>query len=113
MGRLFGVVDPAREPARPTEPGGAAWVDVGENVGALLLRSVSEREGLEVEIVSKGDPARRTHVWVLPRSVGSAVTYAALFPSLVAGTYLVLEPDGTDASEVVVAPGRVTVADWR
>ncbi|MHB1987767.1 MAG: hypothetical protein ACYCSF_07265 [Acidimicrobiales bacterium] len=101
------------EAHRPTEPGGAVCVDVDESLGALLLRSTPEREGLEVEIHPADDPAARTHVWVLPRAVGNSVTYAALFPSLAAGPYRVLEPDGVRGSDVVVVPARVTTVDWK
>ncbi|MGO9196729.1 MAG: hypothetical protein ACLQK4_06345 [Acidimicrobiales bacterium] len=93
------------------------FIDVGETMGALLLRSVPEREGLEVEIHPVDEPAVRTHVWVLPRATGSgpggAVTYAALFSSLPAGRYRVLEPDGSGGPEVEVEAGRVTTAYWR
>ncbi|MGO9559238.1 MAG: hypothetical protein ACLPYW_09130 [Acidimicrobiales bacterium] len=97
----------------PTEPSTGVCIDVGGTMGALLLRSVPEREGLEVEIHPVDKPDAHTHVWVLPRATGAAVTYAALFPSLPAGRYQVLEPDGSCGPEVLVEAGRVTTADWR
>jgi hypothetical protein len=89
-------------------------LDVGEHAGALILSSSASRDGLEVEIHPAGEPARRTHVWVLPREGRDGATiYAAVFPSLEPGTYAVLEPDGKVGSTVAVPANAVTYADWR
>jgi hypothetical protein len=98
--------------ARPTEPSRAVLVDVGEHTGALILTAPKEREGLEVEIHPVSDPSKRTHVWVLPREGGSAIVYAAVFPSLPAGNYAVVEPDGSLTAIVPVPANRVTRAVW-
>ena len=97
----------------PKEPSTGVCIDVGGTRGALLLRSPPEREGLEVEIHPVHEPDTHTHVWVLPRAAGAAITYSALFPSLPAGHYQLLEPDGSCGTEVVVDAGRVSTADWR
>src|ERR1700686_140306 len=74
----------------PTQPSRAVMLDVGEHAGALILSSSASRDGLEVEIHPAGEPARRTHVWVLPREGRDGATiYAAVFPSLEPGTYAV------------------------
>jgi hypothetical protein len=100
------------ESPRPTDPSQAVMVDVGEHTGALVLRAPAEREGLEVEIHPSSDPSRRTHVWVLPRAGRDGTVYAAVFPSLPAGDYAVLEPDGSIATTVSVPPNQVTNATW-
>jgi hypothetical protein len=87
-------------------------VDVGEHRGALVLTAPAEREGLEVEIHPAAEPARRTHVWVLPRMGRDGTVYAAVFPSLPVGDYAVLEPDGSIATTVSVPPNQVTTATW-
>jgi hypothetical protein len=97
---------------RPGEPSRAVLVDVGEHTGALILRSPAEREGLEVEIHPVSDPAKRTHVWVLPRVGRSATVYAAVFPSLPAGDYAVVGPDGSITAIVPVPANQVTSATW-
>jgi hypothetical protein len=102
----------AGESTRPTDPSQAVMVDVGEHTGALVLRAPAEREGLEVEIHPAADPSRRTHVWVLPRAGRDGTIYAAVFPSLPAGDYAVLEPDGSIAATVSVPPNQVTNATW-
>jgi hypothetical protein len=102
----------AGDPPRPTSPSRAVIVDVGEHTGALVLTAPVQREGMEVEIHPASDPSRRTHVWVLPRAGRDGTVYAAVFPSLPAGDYTVLEPDGSVATTVAVPPNQVTNATW-
>jgi len=64
------------------------------------------------EIHPASDLSRRTHVWVLPRVGREGTVYAAVFPSLPAGDYTVLEPDGSVATTVAVPPNQVTNATW-
>ncbi len=77
-----------------------------------MLKASAEREGLEVEIHPASDPLQRRHVWVLPRAGRDGTVYAAVFPSLPAGDYVVLEPDGSVAATVAIAPNYVTNASW-
>ena len=102
----------AGDPTRPTSPSVAVMVDVGEHTGALVLTAPAEREGLEVEIHPASDPSRRTHVWILPRAGRNGTVYAAVFPSLPAGDYTILEPDGSVAATVTVPPNQVTNTTW-
>ena len=94
------------------EPRGPACIDVGGNMGALILRANQQRTGREVEIHPIGEPTNRTHVFVLARSTASGVTHAALFPSLRVGRYEVLGLEGSPCGVVEVEAGRVTMADW-
>lgn len=102
----------AGDSPRPASPSRAVIVDVGDHTGALVLTAPAEREGLEVQIHPASDPSRRTHVWVLPRAGRDGTVYAAVFPSLPAGDYTVLEPDGSVATTVAVPPNQVTNAAW-
>jgi hypothetical protein len=97
----------------PTVPSQSVLVDVGELAGALVLSSTAEREGIEVEIHPASDPAARTHVWVLPRrGPGGVTVYAAVFPSLVPGDYVVLAQEGESGRTVQVPANRVTFDTW-
>ncbi|MGO9962892.1 MAG: hypothetical protein ACLPUG_05610 [Acidimicrobiales bacterium] len=87
-------------------------IDVGEHRGALVLTSSAECEGLEVEIHPVSDASKRTHVWVLERVGPQDRVYAAVFPSLPTGDYVVLAPDGSTALIVAVPPNKVTSARW-
>jgi hypothetical protein len=102
----------AGENPRPTEASESVFIDVDETHGALLLHSTPEREGLEPEIYPVGNPDGRTHVWVLPRKAGDAITYAAIFPSLPAGDYVLVESDGVTETVITVTPGEVTIVEW-
>jgi len=102
----------AGESPRPTDPSQAVLLDIGERTGALVLTAPPQREGLEVEIHPSSDPSHRTHVWVLPRAGREGVVFAAVFPSLEAGDYTVLDPDGSVASTVSVPANQVTRACW-
>jgi len=93
---------------RPSRPSRGIAVDIGEDVGALVLYAGPEREWLEPEIHPVGKPAARQHVWVLERVVGSGTVYAAVFPSLRQGRYGVCSPDGVTAQEVEITGGKVT-----
>ncbi|HXY43176.1 MAG TPA: hypothetical protein VEH29_03225 [Acidimicrobiales bacterium] len=97
---------------RPSRPSRGIAVDIGEDVGALVLYAGPEREWLEPEIHPVGKPAARQHVWVLERVVGSGTVYAAVFPSLRQGRYGVCSPDGVTAQEVEITGGKVTEASW-
>jgi aromatic ring-cleaving dioxygenase len=97
----------------PTQPSHAVVLDVGEHAGALILTCSPQREGLEVEIHPASEPDRRTHVWVLPRLGRAGLTvYAAVFPRLAPGAYMVLEPDGTPGCTVAIPANHVTHAAW-
>jgi hypothetical protein len=100
------------EAVPPDQPSRSVMIDVGGSIGALVLTAGSERSGLEVEIHPAGDPISKTHVWVLPRETGTKVTHAAIFPSLLEGDYVVLDPAGQPGSTVRIVGGVVTTARW-
>ena len=106
------IGDSVAEGPRPAGESLAVIVDVGASRGALVLTAPAQYEGLEVEIHPTSDPSQRTHVWVLPRRGQSATVYAAVFPSLPAGEYAVLEQDGAAGMIVSVPPNQVTSAVW-
>jgi hypothetical protein len=102
---------PAGE-ARPTQPSRGVVVDIGDDVGALVLYAEAGREWLEPEIHPEGEPGQRQHVWVLERMVGSGSVFAAVFPSLPEGRYGICSPEGETAQIVEILGGKVTEARW-
>jgi hypothetical protein len=105
--------DHVTEATAPTQPSQAVVLDVGEFAGALILRSSAQRNGIEVEIHPIETPDQRRHVWVLPREGRDGETvYAAIFPSLVPGTYAVLEQDGSIANTIDIPANGVTYGSW-
>ena len=86
--------------------GASVVVDIGDDVGALVLYATAAEHGDEIDVEPVARPGQRTHVAVRARHVGGHTTYAALYPALAAGDHVVHLPAG--ARRVTVAAGRVT-----
>jgi hypothetical protein len=91
---------------------GPVVVDVGGNVGALVLLAEPRMVGAEIEISPVGRPSQRQHVAVHPRQTGGRVIHAAVYPALVAGGYDLWDPEGSPALTVQISGGRITQAVW-
>ncbi|MGH9304277.1 MAG: hypothetical protein ACRDZ5_07695 [Acidimicrobiales bacterium] len=95
--------------------GRAVMIDIGEDVGALVLIARDDLAGVEVEVEPLAPPGRpstgkRTHVALLRRATAAGeVLVAGVFPSLVDGQYRVISPKHPD-QVVPVRGGEVTVA---
>jgi hypothetical protein len=89
-------------------------LDIGGDVGALLLITGPERSGTEIE-VRRLDDARHTHTAVHPRHTPSGTLHAALYPALLAGDYeLLLGPAGSgDNPRISIAGGVLARHDCR
>jgi hypothetical protein len=88
-------------------------LEIGDELGALIVLAGRDAHGLEIEISRSGEDDRRSHKDVLERSLGGRPVYAAVFDRLEEGTYT-LWVDGTArARGVAVAGGRVGELDWR
>jgi hypothetical protein len=95
---------------------GPVLLDIGGDIGALVLRMPADLAGSEVE----ARPAEHAegwshlpHVAVLARASGGRPSHSAVFGELPEGGYqLYLRPDGAVALTVQVRGGEVTEADW-
>ena len=85
-------------------------LDIGGHVGAAIVYTPASLAGDEIEIRAAGDPWDGTHVAVRPRSIPSGLVHAAVFESLVQGTYevRVRAQDAGPRCRFAVAGGRVT-----
>src|SRR5512139_2076419 len=84
---------------------GSVVLDIGRSVGALVVITGPEWHGREIEISPRGqDPAVRTHVAVRERQMSDGVRYAAVFPALPAGPYVLWRGPTEAAGTVLVAP---------
>jgi hypothetical protein len=98
--------------AGPSGPG-TVVLELGADVGALVLVTPADLDGREIEISRDDDPAaRRTHSQVRPRHMPTGTKYAAVYPDLPAGQYTVWADEQRRAGGVVVAGGRVTNWSW-
>lgn len=108
---------------------GSVLLDIGGEIGALVVTMPARMDGVEVEIrpAKHGETAAHhdhhhhyPHVAVVPRPTPAGVVHSLVYGEVTAGRY-VLQPlpggSGTGGSgsgrlEVAVVGGRVTEAVW-
>ena len=90
---------------------GSAVLDIGEDVGALIIYTRAELHGAEIEVSPSG-ASYRVHAAVLERRAGARTVYAALFLALPADRYTVW-CDAPTANVATVVGGQVAELDWR
>lgn len=87
-------------------------LDIGEDVGALIIHTHAAMHGVEVEISATGQDGRRTHKDVLEREIGGRPAYTAVFDKLHAGTYTLWVDNLARARDVAVTGAAVAELDW-
>ena len=80
-------------------------LDIGGDIGALVLHAGPELAEREIEI-STGPDEPRSHNQVHARTGFGHVAYTAVFPSVPAGEYLVWH--GETPAKVTIRGGEVT-----
>jgi hypothetical protein len=94
---------------------GSVLLDIGGDVGALVVTMPTSMVGQEVDIVPTGShpQGHARHVAVVERPVAGGRVPSLVFPDLVAGSYD-LAPQGTRdvALTVSVRGAEVTTAHW-
>jgi hypothetical protein len=105
---------PAEHVHGPTPPG-TVLLDLGGNIGALILTVPAALAGAEIEISRADGPADgpRTHAQVRERPGGAGPGYAAVYPGLPAGTYTIWRDQQTPLGTVEVTGGQVATFTWR
>jgi hypothetical protein len=92
-------------------PASSPVLDIGGEVGALIVYLSDLPPSGELELCPTGEPARRFHTGVHTRRVGQHQTEAAVFPEVLAGTYDVLDEHLQPVARVVVVGGEVAEVD--
>jgi len=88
-------------------------LDIGQDLGALIIYTKSELRGREIEVSPLGI-ATRVHVQVLERRANGQPVFAAVFPQLRAGSYEIWWKNDPDPSgSTTIVGGEVTTVDWR
>jgi hypothetical protein len=87
---------------------GSVVLDIGEDVGALLLRTPPALNGREIDLDPEDVTLPHTHSAVRERQLPHSLSYAAVYPNLKAGLYTV----GGSCQRVVIVGGRVTEIDY-
>jgi hypothetical protein len=100
-------------PGEATSPGASPMVDIGGEIGALIVYLDGTTRSGELEACPVGRPAERFHTGVHPRDLGGAEAPVAVFPQVVGGSYQVLDDDGIPMALVHVTGGHVAELDLR
>jgi hypothetical protein len=102
----------------PTGPG-SVILDIGDAIGALIIETPAALHGHEIEISlvdhgagTAGTADTRTHSQVRERISAAGTRYAAVYPGLAAGRYLIWRHMSTPVAEVTVDGGMVTCFRW-
>lgn len=93
--------------------GGAPALDIGGDIGAMVVTMDAASLGTELHLRSEHEPPTTVHTGVWERGQGGATVVAAVFPDLVEGTYHLLDHAGEAVRRVQVVGGQVTSVDLR
>ncbi len=96
-------------------PVASVVLDIGEGVGALIVRTTPDLDGQEIEIRRCGDPWRGVHTAVRRRVLPAGHQFAAVYGSLPAGRHELRRKGSADERPVLtvdVAEAAVAGAVW-
>jgi hypothetical protein len=93
--------------------GGPTVLDIGGDIGAMIVTLSSEAEGTELHLRSTHEPPIRVHTGVWRRGVGERVSTTAVFAELVEGSYWVLDSNSAGLRQVEIRGGMLTSIDLR
>jgi hypothetical protein len=88
-------------------------LELGDDVGALIVHTDPAMHGAEVEISRVGEDEHRAHKEVLERRAGERPAYTAVFDHLAAGGYTLWVGGVARARDVEVTGGRIAELDWK
>src|SRR6266568_4122721 len=94
---------------------GPVLLDIGGDIGALVVTAPAALAGHEIEIrpIDRPPSTHLRHVAVLARPTPNGIQHSAVFAELTAGNYeLYRRPDGPVALSVTVTGGEVCRAHW-
>lgn len=97
----------------PAPRGGPVVIDIGGDIGALIVQLDDSLEGTEIPIEFADDPSRDIHTGIWRRSLGSASVVVAVFPELREGSYRLHAGNGHGGAQLQITGGQVTELDLR
>jgi hypothetical protein len=97
---------------RGTAGQGPPVLDIGGDIGALVLYTPPDLAGQEIEVSPLGDPGHRTHTEVLQRTANGRTFCAAVYAALPEGRYRIWFDDTSRTREFAIAGGEVTQLRW-
>jgi hypothetical protein len=98
------------EHEHPLPPSGQGTVllDIGDDVGALVVHAAGALDGVEIELARRGEKQAFVHTEVRERRLPEGSVYAGVFPAVMTGDYTLLGRDGAPDHDVTISSGRVT-----
>ena len=87
-------------------------LEIGEDLGALIVHAGPELHGAEVEISPSGADGKRQHKEVLERKIDGEPAFTAVFDGLAADRYTLWVAGRPRARDVAVRGGEVAELDW-
>lgn len=104
-------------PENPNAGQGPVVLDIGGDVGALVVAMPETMTGVEIEIRPVGPSRRglahRSHVGVVGRPVGGRTIWSAVFPELREGRYELYERVGGQVRLIVdISGSEVAQISW-
>jgi hypothetical protein len=87
-------------------------LDIGGDLGALIIHTGAAMVGVEVEISATGEDDRRSHKDVLEREINGRPAYTAVFDKVREGSYTLWVDDVARERDVVITGGAVAELDW-
>ncbi|MEV6346832.1 phospholipase [Actinoplanes sp. NPDC051851] len=91
---------------------GTVMLNIGGEIGALLINTEAEWHGHEIEVSPAGDPGARQHAAVRARYVSGGVTYCVVIDGLRAGRYSIWADGPEPLAELEVRGGAVAEFTW-
>ena len=91
--------------------GGPTVLDIGGDVGAMIVTMDAAAAGTELHLRSEHEPPISVHTGVWRRGFGERVLTTAVFAELVEGRYWVLDSNGRDLRQVEIRGGALTSID--
>lgn len=96
------------EPQLAPSRDGSVVLDIGGDVGALVLHVPPDMDGREIDLTPDDPEAAHTHSAVRGRHLIHGIWFAAVYPSLKVGVYTV---DGS-LQRVEIRGGEVTEVEY-
>lgn len=90
----------------------AVVLDIGGDVGALIVHTDAGMLGVEVEISAMGQDDRRSHKDVLEREINGRPAPTAVFDNIREGSYTLWVDDVARERDVVVTGGAISELWW-
>jgi hypothetical protein len=92
---------------------GYVVLDIGQDIGALIIYTAQDLRGQQIDVSPKGRPWQRTHTDVLSRQLNGRAFSAAVFQALPADHYNIWRNGQDFSGTVSIGGGEIAEVDWQ